>query len=129
MKNIFKIIILSVAVLSFASCKDKMSAEKDVNACVSKLKQFNTKFEEFNKDGVISKEGNKSEFSKLKSIAASYYESVNQINSNIETEKEDIAEGKEGYNYESDYQRIIKERNDEINSLVIQFKSNIEAMK
>ena len=129
MKNILKVIILSLVVLSFSSCKDKMNAEKDVNACVSKLKQFNTKFEEFNKDGVISKDGDKSEFNKLKKIAAGYYEAVNKINSNIKDEKEAKAAGEEIKGYEEAYKKNLQDRNSEIEPLVEKFKANIEALK
>jgi len=135
-KTMKKLTILSLVILafSFTAC-DKENANKDVENCINKLNHFNTTFNEYNADGVISKEKNlgkrkdQSEFGNLKKIASEYYELMNKINSNIADEKEALEKGKKIDDYEKKYRESIMTSKSEIEKATSIFNKNIEEMK
>ncbi len=114
--------------LSFISCK-KENPVKDLDNAVNKIKAFNTKFEEFYSDGIISKESSsekeKSEYETLKKIATQYYDIMNKINTNIKLEKKDLNKGETIGKYQAEYERLVKEREKEIKEITEIFNENL----
>ena len=131
MKNILIISILALA-FAFTSC-DRDKADEDVDTAIVQLEQFNNKFVEYNKDGVISRdtlEGeSKSEYDKLKKIASQYYETMNKINKNVKTEKEELIEGKKTHGYEEVYNEALKANEAKIEEQSKLFIENLEKIE
>ena len=128
-----KILIFGMIALAFgfASCS-KEEPVKDVDACIKKLTYFNTSFEGFMEDGVISTDtitGEKSsEFDMVKKTATEYYELVNKINSQIEDEKERLEKGKKIHDYEVKYKEALEAKKAEIETAAAKFEENIAKM-
>lgn len=119
------IIIISISIMSCT----KNDAVKDLDLCIAKLNQFNQKFAELNKDGVIAKDtvanAKESEFDQLKKIAGEYYDAINKINSNIKEEHEKVAKGKKSAGYEDAYKKAIETKKAEIDKATALFIENI----
>ncbi len=129
MKKILLIIVSLFLLFSLTSCK-KEDATKDFENSIEKLKYFNTQFETYYADGVISKKssgkGEVSEFDDLKKIATEYYELMNKINRTVEAEREDLKDGQTVSEYEKLYQElenIAKEKQD------VLAKNDVEALE
>lgn len=128
-----KKILYLIGVILFAgfltSC-DKEDAVKDLDNSIVKLKIFNKKFQDFYSDGVISriKDDKSSEFNQLKDLANEYYESMNKINSQIETARLEKKEGAKEEGYEEAYKKALNERNSEIEALTSEFIENIQKL-
>lgn len=130
------LILLPIVLILFSSC-DKREPVKDVDACVKKINLFNTTFEKFNADGVISHEktGEKdSEYDQLKKYAREYYEAMNKINDNIAEEKKEIKE-EEGEAsttigvYEKTYKEEIEKRKTDIDKATQLFINNLNSLQ
>lgn len=128
MKKLLYIIGLVFVVFSLTSC-DKEDAGKDIDNSITKLKIFNKEFQELNNDGVISKEGEKSEYSELKNLAGEYYESINKINTNIENERKAKEEGESIDGYEDAYNAALAEKQSEITAATKEFTENLNKLK
>lgn len=129
-----KILIFGMIALAFgfASCS-KEEPVKDVDTCIKKLNYFNTAFEGFMEDGVISKdtiEGEKSsEYNKIEATATEYYELINKINSQIADEKERIEKGKKIHDYELKHKEALEAKKEEIEAASALFIENLNSMK
>lgn len=128
MKKIIGILCLVSLTLAFASCS-KVEADKDVESSINKLNQFNDKFAELYKDGVISTDTvadkENSEYDELSTLANEYYEIMNKINSQIKEEKEKAEKGKKVKGYEEAYKKALEANKDDIESATVLFELNI----
>lgn len=129
-----KILILGMIFTAFifTSCQ-KEDANKDVKSAISQLNIFNKTFDEYNQDGVISKDTlaaeDDSEFDRLKELASQYYETINKINKNVQKEVEILKKGKKIENYDERYKDALKANQDEIDEQTSIFKENLSKVK
>ncbi|MBN2891631.1 MAG: hypothetical protein JXL97_07180 [Bacteroidales bacterium] len=131
MKKILIYLPLILAMMVLSSCK-KEDAAKDLQKVIDKINYFNTTFEGFYSDGVISTEkpddDTPSEYEKLKEIASQYYDMMNKINSNIADEKDDLDDGQTIGEYEQQYIDLLSQRNAEIIEITTLFEDNLSKM-
>ncbi len=130
MKKLIMLSAIAIAVV-LSSCS-KLEPDTDVENCINKLNYFNTQFEEYMADGVIStektlgKQKDKSEYDNLKTIASEYYELMNKINSTIKEKEEETGSKKEKIEeYEKGYEQELTKRNAEIEKATQLFKANL----
>jgi ribosomal protein S20 len=129
-----KILILGMIFTAFVftSCQ-KEDANKDVETAISQLKLFNQSFDEYYEDGVISKDtlagDDNSEYDKLKKLASNYYETINNINKNVQKEVEMLNKGKKIENYDERYQEALKTHQDEIDKHTAIFEENLSKIE
>jgi hypothetical protein len=121
-------LITAFALLIFLSSCNKIEADKDVDNCINKLNQFNKNFEKFYEDGIISKDTleneESSEYDKLNKLASEYYDLVNNINNQLDSEKNKKAE-----EYKEAHQKALENKGDEINSATALFEENLKKMQ
>lgn len=131
MKKILIYLPFILAMMVFSSCK-KEDAAKDLQKVIDKINYFNSTFEDFYSDGVISTEkpdaDTPSEYEKLKEIASQYYEMMNKINSNITDERDDLDDGQTIGEYEQKYIDLLSQRNAEIVEITTLFEDNLSKM-
>ncbi len=135
MKNKIIIVLIACLSLGLTSCK-KEDAHKDVDGLIKKMNYFCKKYEEFNADGVISKEAKskkeESEYAQLKKIAQGYYEAMNKINKNVQKEQEKIEKGKNPKKlkgYTASYKSAIEEKRAEIDEATQKFNEALKKLK
>jgi seryl-tRNA synthetase len=121
-------LITAFALLIFLSSCNKIEADKDVDNCINKLNLFNNDFEKFYEDGVISKDTldneESSEYDKLNKLASEYYELVNNINNQLDSEK-----NKKAQEYKEAHQKALENKDEEINSATALFEENLKKMQ
>jgi len=112
----------------FSSCSND-DANADMEKLITSLNYFNETFDELYEDGVISKEGDDSEYDKLRELANQYYEALNNINKKIEKEQTKAKEGKKINDYEKAFEAAKKEEQSEIEKITQQFMENLEKIE
>jgi Skp family chaperone for outer membrane proteins len=127
MKNLM-IYVLIVLAFVFTSCSSP-DANADVEKLITNLNYFNQTFDELYEDGVISKEGDDSEYKKLREIANQYYEALNNINKKIKKEQAEAEEGQTIDGYEEAFEAAKKEKQSEIEKATQQFMENLEKIE
>lgn len=125
---IYGFIALAFVFSSCSSDADK-DAKGDVDKLIINLNYFNETFNELYEDGVISKEGDDSEYDKVREIANQYYEALNNMNKKIEKERTKAEEGKKIDGYEEAFSAAQKEKQSEIEKATQQFIENLEKIE
>lgn len=125
-----KIMIYGFIALAFifSSCSNE-DPKGDVDKLITNLNYFNETFDELYEDGVISKEGEDSEYDKLREIANQYYEALNNINKKIDKERVKAEEGKKTDGYEEAFKAAKKEKQSEIEKATQAFMDNLEKIE
>ncbi|MEA1873484.1 MAG: hypothetical protein U9N51_03515 [Bacteroidota bacterium] len=125
-----KIMIYGFIALAFvfSSCSSE-DANADVEKLITNLNYFNETFEELYEDGVISKEGDNSEYDQLREIANQYYEALNNMNKKIKKEHAKAEEGKDIDGYEEAFKAAKKEKQSKIEKATQTFMDNLKEIE